>query len=266
MEDLFRSAECQDPDRLSGTADTPAEVEDLPDFGQPAGSPLEAGPAVAGRERRQDRGLLSAQLFAGAESGRTAQLRPEAESDYLGSSSDQARTHANSGRRSAQYSKATTSRSKLLSTKGCMLCRCVTILQGRINNISGNSWSSSILDMLPSHSGAAPESIYIGREKVSVNRLDDICKISPNDRIMLKIDTQGYERQVLEGGCRTISACRVVQSEMSLLQLYEGQMLARELWDLMDALGFELWSLVPDFFHPASFQLLQFDGVFVRRG
>jgi hypothetical protein len=120
--------------------------------------------------------------------------------------------------------------------------------------------------MLPSHSGAAPESIYIGREKVSVNRLDDICKISPNDRIMLKIDTQGYERQVLEGGCRTISACRVVQSEMSLLQLYEGQMLARELWDLMDALGFELWSLVPDFFHPASFQLLQFDGVFVRRG
>lgn len=94
-------------------------------------------------------------------------------------------------------------------------------------HISGNSWSSSILNMLPSHSKAEAHSAYVGSERVPVNRLDDICSLSANDRVVLKIDVQGYEKQVLEGAPRVLGACRAVMIEMSLLPLYEGQVLAR---------------------------------------
>jgi FkbM family methyltransferase len=132
-------------------------------------------------------------------------------------------------------------------------------------HISGNSVSSSILDMLPLHLAAAPKSIYVGSETVQVNRLDDLCDLSREDRALLKIDVQGYERQVLEGASRVLSACRAVHCEMSLLPLYEGQIMATELWNLLAAKGFEPWSLEPGFRDPVTYRMLQIDGVFVRR-
>jgi FkbM family methyltransferase len=131
-------------------------------------------------------------------------------------------------------------------------------------HVSAANASSSILDMLPSHSKAAPESIYVGTEKVPINRLDDLHAPSPADRVLLKIDVQGYERQVLEGATRILGSCRAVISEMSLVPLYEGQVLAKELSHLLEAHGFEPWSLEPIFRDPVTGRLLQFDGVFVR--
>lgn len=133
-------------------------------------------------------------------------------------------------------------------------------------HISKKSASSSILDMLPSHLEAEPESLYLGTESVPVNRLDDLCALSLHDRALLKIDVQGYERQVLEGAPRVVEACRAVVSEMSLLPLYEGQVMAKELWDLLASQGFEPWSLEPGFRDPVTSRMLQLDGVFVRRG
>jgi len=133
-------------------------------------------------------------------------------------------------------------------------------------HVSGTSASSSILDMLPSHLEAAPQSFYVGTERVPVNRLDDLCTLSPTDRVLLKIDVQGYERQVLEGAPRVVGNCRAVISEMSLVPLYKGQALARDLWDMLEAQGFEAWSLEPIFRDPMTGRMLQFDGVFVRSG
>jgi FkbM family methyltransferase len=124
--------------------------------------------------------------------------------------------------------------------------------------------SSSILEMLPSHLKAAPGSDYVGAETVPVNRLDDLCALSPADRVVLKIDVQGYERQVLEGAPRVLGSCRAVITEMSLAPLYEGQVLVKDLWDLLASHGFEVWSLEPGFRDPATGRMLQFDGVFVR--
>jgi hypothetical protein len=56
-----------------------------------------------------------------------------------------------------------------------------------------------------------------------------------------------------------------VHSELSLLPLYEGQVMARDLWNLLVSKGFELWSLEPGFRDSATLRLLQFDGVFVRQ-
>lgn len=131
-------------------------------------------------------------------------------------------------------------------------------------NISGNSVSSSILAMLPSHSETHPQSKYVGTESVPVRRLDDLYELTPTDRVLLKMDVQGYERQVLEGALRILRGCRAVLSELSLVPLYEGQSLAKELWDMLTAMGFEVWSVEPGIYDPESGRLLQLDGVFVR--
>lgn len=132
-------------------------------------------------------------------------------------------------------------------------------------HISGNSVSSSILDMLPSHATAEPQSIYVGTETVAVNRLDDLQLLTPADRVLLKIDVQGYETQVLAGAPHVLESCRAVISEMSLVPLYEGQALAREMWDLLEAHDFEPWSIEPCYRNFKTGRTMQVDGIFVRK-
>jgi len=55
-----------------------------------------------------------------------------------------------------------------------------------------------------------------------------------------------------------------VQLELSLVPLYEGSLLYREVMDLMHTLSFQLHWLQPGFSDPESGQLLQADGLFVR--
>jgi len=73
-------------------------------------------------------------------------------------------------------------------------------------NIAGNSFSSSIFEMLPAHLQAAPKSAYIGKEEISVRKIDSIIVnyYRPEQRLFLKIDTQGYEKNVLEGATSSL--------------------------------------------------------------
>jgi FkbM family methyltransferase len=131
-------------------------------------------------------------------------------------------------------------------------------------HVSGNSVSSSILQLLPTHSEADRQSSYVGIETVPIKRLDDLISLATTDRVLLKVDVQGYEKQVLDGACNLLKNCRAIICEMSLVPLYGGQLLARDMWDLLVAQDFEPWSLEPCFRHPQSGRMLQLDGVFVR--
>ena len=130
-------------------------------------------------------------------------------------------------------------------------------------NIAANSFSSSILPMLDTHLSAAPASRYLHKERVPLRRLDDI--LSPSDRrIFLKLDVQGYESQVLTGATQLLAHTVAVQLEMSLLPLYEGEVLMSEVSTRMTGNGFELWDIEPSFRDPATGRLLQIDGIFTR--
>lgn len=133
-------------------------------------------------------------------------------------------------------------------------------------NIAGNSTSSSILSMQSLHETVAPQSRYVGTEKVPLNRLDAVAHpfIKQSKNLLLKIDTQGYELPVLEGAETLLKRVRGIQLEMSLVPLYEGQMLYKETIDWLEAKGFELWSVMPGFVDRASGHMLQMDGVFFR--
>lgn len=133
-------------------------------------------------------------------------------------------------------------------------------------NIAGNSESSSILPMLESHRSAAPESVYQEKEIVSMKMLDDIAGQYLKNACtpFLKIDTQGFEWHVLDGARDTLPHIKGILVELSLIPLYEGQHMWREMIDRLEAEGFTLWSFKPAFFDQKTGRTLQVDGIFYR--
>lgn len=134
-------------------------------------------------------------------------------------------------------------------------------------HVAGNSRSSSLLPMTSRHIAGAPASAYVAEEQVEVRRLDDLSGdfLRPEDRVWLKLDVQGYELPALRGAERTLAQVEVVECELSLVELYEGQGLLEDVRAHLDARGFGLWSIEPLFRHAATGEVLQLDGVFVRR-
>ena len=121
--------------------------------------------------------------------------------------------------------------------------------------------------MLKSHQDAFPWANYIGTEDVPIRRLDSVSPefLPPNGLSFLKIDVQGFEKQVLAGAKSTIDDhCVGMQLELSFMPLYEGAMLIREALDLVYSLGFTLTGLLPCFMDARNGRMLQADGVFFR--
>ena len=133
-------------------------------------------------------------------------------------------------------------------------------------NISKNSYSSSILQILRSHTDSAPESRFIGKVETPVATLDSIfARYAGSSRnIMLKVDTQGFEHEVMLGSLESISRIKLIQLELSLVPLYEGQKLYDYFVDFLEQFGFVLWKIEPGFTNPSSGQLLQFDATFLN--
>jgi FkbM family methyltransferase len=84
--------------------------------------------------------------------------------------------------------------------------------------------------------GAVAQSYVTEVVEVQVKTLDavfdSLIEGLPNPRVLLKIDTQGFDLEVLKGGRACIDKIRALQSEVSLLPIY------RDAPDLTEALGF----------------------------
>ena len=128
-------------------------------------------------------------------------------------------------------------------------------------HVAGNSFSSSLLEMLPMHVAGSPESAYHGTEKTPMVTLDSLIgTLSPSGRrIYCKLDVQGYEARVLAGAAILLRDTIGLQMEMSLVPLYKGQPTFAELLDAMSRSGFTIFGLVPGFVDPANGRMLQID-------
>jgi FkbM family methyltransferase len=134
-------------------------------------------------------------------------------------------------------------------------------------NVSGNSFSSSLLPMLATHEDAAPDSKYIGQEEAKIVRLDEMAQsfLADNSKCFLKLDVQGFEKQVLAGAENTLRRVVGIQTELSVTPLYEQQALMPEMIKLISDLGFELVDVQPGFADPKTGKLFQVDGIFFRK-
>jgi len=133
-------------------------------------------------------------------------------------------------------------------------------------NISENSVSSSILKVMDSHLNSEPGSKTINCELTKIYKLDTIAKqyIGSAKNLLIKIDTQGYEENVLNGATDTINFAKGLQIELSLVKLYEGQKLFNEILERVTGLGFSLMQIEPSFTDKETGRMLQVDGIFFR--
>lgn len=134
--------------------------------------------------------------------------------------------------------------------------------------VAANSDSSSFRDMLDAHLKAAPHSAYVGQEEVTVCRLDSIFdSLNAGDSgVYLKVDTQGFELEVLQGARRSLDRIDTIELELSLVPLYEGQALFDDLYGWLHERGYRLVSLETGFTDRATGEVLQVNGIFHRRG
>jgi hypothetical protein len=105
----------------------------------------------------------------------------------------------------------------------------------------------------------------VGTETVTLTTVGDLVREHALDpaTCLLKVDTQGYEAEVLAGAGDLLDQFAGVQLELSFVELYTGQQLFDALVTKMRGHGFEMWSLDPGI-SDASGRLLQCDGLFIR--
>ncbi len=133
-------------------------------------------------------------------------------------------------------------------------------------NVSKNTFSSSLLNMMPEHLKNAPEAVYLEKETIKVDMLDNLFSnlVTPKEVVFLKLDVQGFEKNVLEGAKESLKRIIGIQVEMSIIEMYEGELTYLQMIDYLAKQGFGLYSLENGFFNKETGQLLQVDGIFFK--
>jgi FkbM family methyltransferase len=127
-------------------------------------------------------------------------------------------------------------------------------------NVSRNSQFSSLLNLSNRASSIDPESIVESQENVRVYRLDglNICS-----GCLIKIDTQGFERNVLRGAENSIGQAAGVLLELPIVSVYAGSWTFSEAINYMDDLGFVLCQIDPvNHHHSDPMAATEFDCLF----
>jgi FkbM family methyltransferase len=132
-------------------------------------------------------------------------------------------------------------------------------------NVAANSFSSSIRGMTDAHLRTAPGSRFVSSETVPVTTVAEISAVHDVDpaRTLLKIDTQGFEGEVLQGAGEMVGELAAIQLELSFVELYDGQLLFDDLVGAMARDGYRIQQLEPGISDPDG-RMLQVDGLFVR--
>lgn len=139
--------------------------------------------------------------------------------------------------------------------------------EGQIEiQVSAESDMSSVLPQSAVLQQVSPTSRVVAREQVPQDRLDRAAApfIRPDDRIFLKVDTQGYEAAVLDGAAGLLPHLAGVQLELPLVPCYEGEVDFKAMLDRMTSCGFEPHLFLPGYFERKLARQLQVDVVFMR--
>jgi FkbM family methyltransferase len=134
-------------------------------------------------------------------------------------------------------------------------------------NVSESRVFSSFLD----RSGYSAEefgrwSETVRTESVPVRRLDGLAgeALGGGARAHLKMDTQGFDLEVLAGASGCLDRIASIQSEVSVHPIYEGMPALSESLARFEELGFGISGLFP-VSYDSNLEVVEFDCVAVRR-
>lgn len=126
--------------------------------------------------------------------------------------------------------------------------------------------SSSLLPIGSRQVAAFPDTKERRTMAVEIRRLDDVIDRHTLARpVLLKIDVQGGELGVLQGGQQTLEMIDAVLVEVSFVELYTGQALADDVFDYLRDYDFSCvgtWSVT----YGRRGECLQADFLFARAG
>lgn len=133
-------------------------------------------------------------------------------------------------------------------------------------NIAKNLASSSFFTRTKYFEEIATQTEYVSEEKVEIKVLDSIfdsiCKA--NDVVFLKLDTQGYEKNILSGAAESLKKVKGIQIELALKPTYNEQPSFKEIFKIIEDAGFTLYSIEEGFEDENSGRLLEVDAIFFR--
>ena len=133
-------------------------------------------------------------------------------------------------------------------------------------HVNRHSQSSSLLSLQDRHLAVFPDAQELSDVVVNVGRLDEALEGEPLTRpVLLKVDTQGYEADVLDGASGVLDQLDYVVLETSFAPLYEGERVFREILTLMEKLSFEFARPVGSLRDPVTGEHLQMDALFRRQ-
>lgn len=135
-----------------------------------------------------------------------------------------------------------------------------------VNKVSGGN---SFLEISPAISefaqGAWTEPV--GKVSAEIRTLDDFCRENSIKEIdLVKIDTQGFELEILRGGQQVITPARTraIHIEVLFVELYKNQVFFDEVYKELCGRGFRFVGLYNRFYKPeAPHYLLWCDALFV---
>ncbi len=103
------------------------------------------------------------------------------------------------------------------------------------------SHASSALPVTAAQKELRPETGHVRKVVVPVTTLDAFAASEEGPRpLLLKLDVQGFEKKVLEGGKLLLGKVDFLLFECSYQALYEGEPLFEEMYHYVRSLGFEL--------------------------
>ena len=128
-----------------------------------------------------------------------------------------------------------------------------------------SSLASSVRPLAVGHKEAFPHATELETVTVPLNTLDSIFAdreiASPS---LLKIDVQGYEREVLLGAKETLARLDYALIETSFKPMYEGEALFLTIVEMMAQFGFRFLRPVGWLPNPQTGEIVQADALFVR--
>ncbi len=122
-------------------------------------------------------------------------------------------------------------------------------------NVSQSSVFSSILPATRAAARFDKQAIVASVEEIVVKRLDDLS-LDRSSHILLKIDTQGFEKAVLEGGQHLLPTMKGILLELPIVHLYEGTWQFHQAVEYMSQAGF-----VPAQIHPVNYHSADYTSI-----
>lgn len=125
--------------------------------------------------------------------------------------------------------------------------------------------SSSLLDMADAHVTEFPHTAKTSETKVEIRRLDSVVPtLDLYDPLLVKVDVQGFESQVIEGGRETLKRASVVIMEVNFEEFYKGQPSFDDLYKELHDLGLSFCGVIEQTHSSRNDRPLFCDALFVR--